>query len=83
MSHDSEQEVRLQFLEEAFEHCHQIESGLLGIGSNGVDRQQIDGVLRAAHSVKGGAALMGFHNLSHLAHRLEDFSKSLKSVKSR
>lgn len=78
MSHDSEQEVRLQFLEEAFEHCHQIESGLLGIGSNGVDRQQIDGVLRAAHSVKGGAALMGFHNLSHLAHRLEDFFKVLK-----
>ncbi len=78
MSHDSEQEVRLQFLEEAFEHCHQIESGLLGIGTNGVDRQQIDGVLRAAHSVKGGAALMGFHNLSHLAHRLEDFFKVLK-----
>lgn len=78
MSHDSEQEVRLQFLEEAFEHCHQIESGLLGIGTSGVDRQQIDGVLRAAHSVKGGAALMGFHNLSHLAHRLEDFFKVLK-----
>ncbi|WP_299408745.1 response regulator [Acaryochloris sp. IP29b_bin.148] len=78
MSHDSEQEVRLQFLEEAFEHCHQIESGLLGISTSGVDRQQIDGVLRAAHSVKGGAALMGFHNLSHLAHRLEDFFKVLK-----
>lgn len=78
MSHDSEQEVRLQFLEEAFEHCHQIESGLLGIGTSGVDRQQMDGVLRAAHSVKGGAALMGFHNLSQLAHRLEDFFKVLK-----
>lgn len=78
MSHDSEQEVRLQFLEEAFEHCDQIESGLLGIGTNGVDRAKIDGVLRAAHSVKGGAALMGFHNLSHLAHRLEDFFKVLK-----
>ncbi|WP_299490364.1 response regulator [Acaryochloris sp. IP29b_bin.137] len=78
MSHDSEQEVRLQFLEEAFEHCNQIESGLLGIGTSGVDRQQIDGVLRAAHSVKGGAALMGFHHLSHLAHRLEDFFKVLK-----
>ncbi len=78
MSHDSEQEVRLQFLEEAFEHCHQIESGILGIGTSGVDRQQIDGVLRAAHSVKGGAALMGFHSLSQLAHRLEDFFKVLK-----
>ena len=78
MSHDSEQEVRLQFLEEAFEHLNQIESGLLGIGTNGVDRQQIDGVLRAAHSIKGGAALMGFNSLSQLAHSMEDFFKVLK-----
>lgn len=78
MPHDSEQEVRLQFLEEAFEHLNQIESGLLGIGTNGVDRQQIDGVLRAAHSIKGGAALMGFNSLSQLAHRMEDFFKVLK-----
>jgi len=78
MPHDSEHEVRLQFLEEAFEHLNQIESGLLGIGTNGVDRQQIDGVLRAAHSIKGGAALMGFNSLSQLAHRMEDFFKVLK-----
>jgi chemosensory pili system protein ChpA (sensor histidine kinase/response regulator) len=78
MPQDSEQEVRLQFLEEAHEYLHQIESGLLGIGTRGVDRQQIDGVLRAAHSIKGGGALMGFHALSQLAHRMEDFFKVLK-----
>jgi len=35
----------------------------------------MDAVLRAAHSIKGGAAMMGFQTLSHLAHRFEDFSK--------
>lgn len=78
MPYDSEQEVRLQFLEEAYEYLDQIESGLLGIGTNGVDRQQIDGVLRAAHSIKGGGALMGFDSLSQIAHRMEDFFKVLK-----
>jgi len=33
----------------------------------------MDAVLRAAHSIKGGAAMMGFQTLSHLAHRFEDF----------
>ncbi len=78
MSEDKEFQVRLQFLEEAQEYLDNIESGLLGIGSGKVNSQHMDGVLRAAHSIKGGAAMMGFEELSHLAHRLEDFFKVLK-----
>ncbi|MEM8778047.1 MAG: hybrid sensor histidine kinase/response regulator [Cyanobacteria bacterium P01_G01_bin.49] len=79
MAKDKEREVRLQFLGEAQEYLNDLESGLLGLGTHGVDRKQIDGVLRAAHSIKGGAAMMGFQTLSDLAHRLEDFFKVLKS----
>jgi two-component system, chemotaxis family, sensor histidine kinase and response regulator PixL len=75
---DKEQEVRLHFLVEAKEYLDTIEMGLIGVGTQGVDRQEIDAVLRAAHSIKGGAAMMGFHDLSHLAHRLEDSFKVLK-----
>lgn len=82
MSDDKELQVRLQFLEEAGEYLDTIESGLLGLGSSQVNSQQMDGVLRAAHSIKGGAAMMGFLSLSHLAHRLEDFFKVLKVGKS-
>jgi two-component system, chemotaxis family, sensor histidine kinase and response regulator PixL len=82
MSDDRELQVRLQFLEEAGEYLNNIESGLLGLGSGQVTPQQMDGVLRAAHSIKGGAAMMGFQSLSHLAHRLEDFFKILKVGKS-
>ena len=78
MSEDKEFQVRLQFLEEAQEYLDNIESGLLGLGSGKVNSQHMDGVLRAAHSIKGGAAMMGFEELSHLAHRLEDFFKVLK-----
>ena len=76
-----ELEVRLQFLEEAQERLDTLESGLLGIG-DGVNGKQVDALLRAAHSIKGGAALMSYQSLSELAHRLEDFFKILKTGRS-
>jgi chemosensory pili system protein ChpA (sensor histidine kinase/response regulator) len=78
MAIDKEQEVRLHFLSEAQEYLDTIEAGLIGIGTHGIDRQEMDAVLRAAHSIKGGAAMMGFNNLASVAHRLEDFFKVLK-----
>ncbi|MDJ0844513.1 hybrid sensor histidine kinase/response regulator [Crocosphaera sp.] len=79
MTQDKEQQIRLQFLTEAQDYLHQLESGLLGAGTHGLNRSTIDGLLRAAHSIKGGAAMMGFSTLSTLAHRLEDFFKVLKA----
>ncbi len=78
MPHDKELEIRVQFLEEATEYLNTIESGMLGLATAHMDKQ-MDAVLRAAHSIKGGAAMMGFQTLSHLAHRLEDFLKVLKT----
>jgi chemosensory pili system protein ChpA (sensor histidine kinase/response regulator) len=78
---DKELEIRLQFLEEATEYLNTIESGILGLATTQVDNQRMDAVLRAAHSIKGGAAMMGFQTLSQIAHRLEDFFKVLKNNK--
>ncbi|MEW5860308.1 MAG: response regulator [Cyanobacteriota bacterium] len=79
MSQDKEREIQLQFLEEAQEYLDTIESVLLGLAGNHIDGQQMDAVLRAAHSVKGGAGMMGYQTLSQLAHRLEDSFKVLKA----
>lgn len=81
MVQDKELEIRLQFLEEATEYLNIIESGMLGLATTQIDNKRMDAVLRAAHSIKGGAAMMGFQTLSSLAHRLEDFFKVLKSHK--
>jgi two-component system, chemotaxis family, sensor histidine kinase and response regulator PixL len=78
MMHDSEQTVRLQFLDEAQEYLTEIEAAVLGMSTDGIPRAVMNGVLRAAHSIKGGSAMMGFMTLSHLAHQLEDFFKVLK-----
>jgi chemosensory pili system protein ChpA (sensor histidine kinase/response regulator) len=79
MSQDKEREIQLQFLEEAIEYLDTIESVLLGLAGSHIDGQQMDAVLRAAHSVKGGAGMMGYQTLSQLAHRLEDSFKVLKA----
>jgi chemosensory pili system protein ChpA (sensor histidine kinase/response regulator) len=81
MSKDKEREIRLQFLDEAQEYLGSIESALLGVSSRGVDVQAINAALRAAHSIKGGAGMMGFQTLSELAHRTEDSFKVLKTQK--
>ena len=75
---DIEQQIRLNFLDEAEEYLDRMESGLLGLADTVVDAQDIDLVLRSAHSIKGGAGMMGFNVLSGVAHRLEDFLKILR-----
>ena len=79
MSQDKEREIQLQFLEEAQEYLDTIESVLLGLAGSHINGQQMDAVLRAAHSVKGGAGMMGYGSLSQLAHRMEDSFKVLKA----
>ena len=75
---DTEQQIRLNFLDEAEEYFDLMESNLLGLSNTIVDPQKVDLILRSAHSVKGGAAMMGFDILSQTAHRIEDFLKILR-----
>ncbi|MEM8503426.1 MAG: response regulator [Cyanobacteria bacterium P01_D01_bin.1] len=75
---DREKEIRLQFLDEAAEYLDTLEAALLGIAQRGIETHEINTALRAAHSIKGGAALMGYALTSDFAHRLEDSLKVLK-----
>ncbi|MGL5836489.1 MAG: response regulator [Waterburya sp.] len=75
---DTEQQIRLNFLDEAEDYFDLMESNLVGLANAEVDPAKIDNVLRSAHSIKGGAGMMSFTNLSQVAHRLEDFLKILR-----
>jgi two-component system, chemotaxis family, sensor histidine kinase and response regulator PixL len=76
---DTEQQVKISFLEEAEEYFEQLESVLLDLGTTDQKRSQLDLALRAAHSLKGSAGMMGFMALSQVAHRLEDCFKILRA----
>jgi chemotaxis family two-component system sensor histidine kinase/response regulator PixL len=76
---DREWEVRLLFLDEVRDFLADIEAEILGLSDRGLQKSATNKILRAAHSMKGGAGMMGFHALSDLAHRLEDFFKILQA----
>ena len=78
MSHEKEDEIRRQFLDEARDYVATLEATLYGLAGQRIDLQAMNAALRAAHSLKGGAAMMGFKFLSELAHQLEDELKILK-----
>ncbi len=75
---DTEQQIRLNFLDEAEEYFDHMESNLLELASAPIESAKLDLILRSAHSIKGGAGMMSFTNLSQVAHRLEDFLKILR-----
>ncbi|MFH7028671.1 MAG: response regulator [Heteroscytonema crispum UTEX LB 1556] len=82
MSQDKELEIQMQFLEEATDYLNTLEGILLEFKANRrIELQKINAALRAVHSIKGGAGIMGFRTMSDLAHRLEDYLKVLKTPK--
>ena len=60
------------FLVEAGEHLQNLNSGLLALEKTPDDRAVIDELFRAAHTLKGSAAMMGFQGVSDVAHKSED-----------
>lgn len=73
----SEEIVRF-FIEEGKEHLDTLERGLLDLKASMKDPEMVNEMFRAAHSVKGGAAMLGFSSIQKTAHRLEDYFKILK-----
>ncbi len=78
MQPEQQQRIMGYFIEEAKEHLNTIEQGLLSLQSTIEDAESINEVFRAAHSVKGGAAMLGLGGIQQVSHRLEDFFKILK-----
>lgn len=73
-----QQRILGYFIEEAKEHLATIENALLNLQTVVDDAELMSEVFRAAHSVKGGAAMLGIHSMQHIAHRLEDYFKVLR-----
>ena len=60
-----------EFFEEAEELLAEKERLLLGINIDAPEKDEIDAVFRAAHSIKGGAATFGFSDITEVTHVME------------
>ncbi|MEM9265311.1 MAG: response regulator [Cyanobacteria bacterium P01_F01_bin.13] len=75
---EQQQRILGYFIEEAKDHLNTIEQGLLNLQATIVNSEMANEVFRAAHSVKGGAAMLGIESMQRTAHRMEDYFKILK-----
>ena len=66
------------FIEEAQELLQVLETGLLDLRQDR-STSKVHELMRAAHSIKGGAASVELSTIGLIAHRLEDFFKALYS----
>ncbi|MEN6441615.1 MAG: chemotaxis protein CheA [Syntrophobacter sp.] len=67
----SSQTFLQDYIEEVQEHLQAMEKSLLILEQQGADNEQISNVFRAAHSLKGASAYMGFEGLANLTHEME------------
>ncbi len=67
------------FLAEAEEILVTIEQSVIVLETAPGDRESIDAVFRAAHTLKGNAASLGFDGVSKLAHGMEDLLDQMRA----
>ncbi|MGB0560700.1 MAG: Hpt domain-containing protein [Spirulinaceae cyanobacterium] len=78
MDSANNQKILGYFIEEAREHLETLAQGLMDLPKVINDPEEINELFRAAHSVKGGSAMLGYNSIQRTAHRLEDCFKLLK-----
>ena len=73
------EELLKDFFAEAEQQVEQLESNILVIESNPTNREAIDEIFRAAHTLKGGSATVEMNELSHFTHSVEDVLDEIRS----
>ncbi|WP_416400729.1 chemotaxis protein CheW [Alicycliphilus denitrificans] len=66
------------FFEEAGENLDQMEQMLLDLDLDAANDEELNGIFRCAHSIKGGAATFGFADVAELTHQMESLLDRLR-----
>ncbi len=67
-----------KFSAEAQEHLQKLNEGVLRLERGDADAELMADILRAAHTLKGSARMMGFKEINQVAHKLEDLLLEVK-----
>ena len=59
------------FFEEAGENLDQMEQMLLNLDLSEANAEELNGIFRCAHSIKGGSAAFGFFDVADLKPKME------------
>ena len=61
-----------QFKTETRERIQTLSLGLLKLEKSPSDRELLNAMMREAHSIKGGAGMMGYKRIADITHKMED-----------
>lgn len=67
------------FIDESNEHIQVLYDQLMALEKNKDDKSIIDEIFRAAHTLKGMSATMGFSKLADLTHKMENVFDAIKN----
>lgn len=67
------------FMDECREHLQTLNESLLELEQNPENSSLLDQIFRSAHTLKGASATMGFNNMAHLTHTMEDVLSKLRT----
>ncbi len=67
------------FFEECGEHLAEMEQILISLSDCDPDDEQLNAIFRAAHSIKGGAGMFGFLDMTIVTHVLESLLDKLRT----
>lgn len=66
------------FFEESSELLADFEAGLLRLEKSPEDAELLNRIFRSAHTLKGGSSMLGFEEIAHFTHTLEDLLDQLR-----
>ncbi|GFO64886.1 chemotaxis protein CheW [Geomonas paludis] len=67
------------FFEECAENLAEMEQILISLGDREPDPEQMNAIFRAAHSIKGGAGIFGFNDMTVVTHVMESLLDRLRN----
>ena len=72
-------EIISVFIQESREQLAEMEAGLLQLEQNPDDHDNINGIFRAAHTIKGGSGVIECHFIEAFTHRVENLLDALRN----
>ena len=67
------------FIDETSEHIQSLSDNIMTLEKEPDNKDVINEIFRAAHSLKGMAGTMGFKRMQHLTHDMEDVFQEVRS----
>lgn len=74
-------QFKAKFVEESTDNIREMEESLLLLENNKDNKEIIERIFRAMHSIKGGGAMFGFNRLSEFTHYLETIFDGVRNGK--